>query len=156
MGLKEKINKDLIQALKEKDSLTAGTLRFLLAGVHNREIEKRGKEENSVLDDAEVLEVLTREAKKRKEAAAIYEKGGRRELAEKELNELKTIRNYLPAELGENEIRQSVIETIEKIGAKDPKDFGKVMGEITKKLKGRAEASLISAIVKEQLENKNV
>jgi len=151
MVLKKKINDDLLSALKQKESFKVDTFRFLLASVQNREIEKRGKSGVPDLTDEEILEVLNREAKKRKEAFQIYEKAGRRELAEKELKELEIIKEYLPTELGENEVRKIVIEAIQKIGAKSAEDFGKVMGEAMRQLKGRAESGTVSHIVKELL-----
>ncbi len=151
MVLKKKINDDLLSALKQKESFKVDTFRFLLASVQNREIEKRGKSGVPDLTDEEILEVLNREAKKRKEAFQIYEKAGRRELAEKELKELEIIKEYLPTELGEDEVRKIVIEAIQKIGAKSAEDFGKAMGEAMRQLKSRAESGTVSRIVKELL-----
>lgn len=151
MALKEKINSDLVLALKGKEVLKVDTLRFLLAGIHNREIEKRSREGVQDLSEEEILEVLSREAKKRKEAAQIYEKGGRRELAEKENKELEIIKTYLPSELSEEEIKKIVGELAQKTGIKDEKDFGRLMGEAMKLLKGKAEASVVSRLIKEIL-----
>ncbi len=153
MALKEKLNNDVVQALKNKDALSLETLRFLLASIHNREIEKRSKNGSDVLTDEEVLEVLNKEAKKRKEAAALYERGGRKDLVEKELAELKIIQKYLPAEISEEEILKTVREIISKSDVA-PKDFGKTMGEIMKVLKGKADAARVSEIVKKELEKK--
>ncbi len=154
MDLKARINKDLIAALKSRDNLKTETLRFLLASIHNREIEKRSKADAADLTDEEIYDVLNREAKKRKEAAQIYEKGGRPELAEKELKELEIIKEYLPAELSEEEVRKIAAEAVAKTGAKNEKDFGKVMGEAMKQLKGKADSSVVSRIIKEFLVEK--
>lgn len=151
MDLKEKLSSDVVQALKNKDALSLETLRFLLASIHNREIEKRTKSGSDALIDEEVLEVLVKEAKKRKEAAALYERGGRDDLVQKELAELKIIQKYLPAELGEEEILKIVREIIGKSDAAQ-KDFGKTMGEIMKVLKGKVDAARVSEIVKKELE----
>ena len=151
MGLKERLNSDVVQALKNKDALLLETLRFILAGIHNREIEKRAKNGSAVLTEEEVLEVLTKEAKKRKEAAALYEQGRRDDLAQKELAELKIIQKYLLAGLSDEEILKIVREIIDKNGIAQ-KDFGKAMGEIMKVLKGKADAVRVSAIVRKELQ----
>lgn len=151
MDLKEKINQDLKDAMKSKDGLRLGTLRMVSAAIHNREIEKKGKREDS-LSEEELLEVLGKEAKKRKESAEAYEKGGRNDLAEKERSELNIIKYYLPPELDDNEIRLIIEETIKDLGeGLTEKDFGKVMGKAMPKLKGRADSSKVSMIVKEAL-----
>ena len=150
MALKEKLNSDLYQALKNKESLRVETLRFILSNIHNKEIEKRAKGD-SVLKDEEIIEVLNREAKKRKEAAEIYDKGGRSELKEKEIAELKIIQEYLPEQLNEAEIKKVIEEVLLKLEVKDGKEFGKVMAEIMKQLKGKADATIVNKIVKEKL-----
>lgn len=152
MGLKEKISNELTLAVKSRDAFRADTLRFILAGIHNREIEKRTKEKTSDLTEEEILEVLSREAKKRKEAAGFYEKGGRMELAAKEMKELEIIQAYLPAQLDEAEVEKIVAEITKKIGAKGEKDFGRAMAEAMKALKGKTEAALVSRFVKQYLE----
>jgi uncharacterized protein YqeY len=149
--LKEKINKDLIRAMKEKEELKVGTLRLFSAAVHNREIEKKGKSGSSELTDEEVLEVLRREVKKRKEAGEIYLKGGRPELAEKEEKELRILESYLPVQLDPEAVRKIVEEAFEVVKPQGPKDFGKVMGEAMKKLKGVADSALVSGFIKEKL-----
>lgn len=150
--LKDRINKDLIQALKDKNEVKLGTLRLFLASAHNREIEKRGKGEDPDLTDEEVLEVLRREAKKRKESIEIYGKGGRLDLADKEAAELKILENYLPAQLDPKEAEKIIDEAIERVNPSGAKDFGKVMGEAMKKLKGIADSGLVNKIIKEKLE----
>ncbi|MCX6764772.1 MAG: GatB/YqeY domain-containing protein [Candidatus Nealsonbacteria bacterium] len=163
MNLKEKIQKDLYSALKEKDENRASTLRFLNAQILNREKEKRfklakGKEagannlaNQSNLTDEEIIEVMMSEIKKRKEAILAFEKGNRKDLAEKERKEIDILRGYLPEQLPEEEVRKMAEETIKKIGAKDIKEMGKVMKELSPQIKGRAEGGLVSKIVKEFL-----
>ncbi len=151
MVLKKRISDELLAALKQKESFKAGAFRLLLAAIQNREIEKRSKGGSSDLTDEEVLEVLSREAKKRKEAFQIYEKAGRKDLAEREDKELEIVKAYLPATLGEEEVKKIAIEVIEKIGAKSPADFGKAMGEAMKELKGKAEPGTVSRVIKEIL-----
>jgi uncharacterized protein YqeY len=149
--LAEKINRDLIQAMKNKEELKTGTLRLLSAGIHNREIEKKSKSGSPDLSEDDVLEVLRREVKKRKEAAEIYRKGNRPELAEKEESELKVLEAYLPAQLDADAVRKIVEEAIAAVKPEGAKDFGRVMGEAMKKLKGVADSSLVSGIIKEKL-----
>jgi uncharacterized protein len=162
MNLKEKIQKDLYSALKEKDENKASTLRFLNAQILNREKEKRfklikGKEEEnnlinqSNLTDEEIVEVMMSEVKKRKEAILEFEKGNRKDLADKEKKEIEILKNYLPEQLSEEEIRRIVETTIKKIGVSTIKEMGKVMKELSPQIKGRAEGGLVSKIVKEFL-----
>ncbi|PIS17508.1 MAG: glutamyl-tRNA amidotransferase [Candidatus Nealsonbacteria bacterium CG09_land_8_20_14_0_10_42_14] len=154
MPLKEKIQADLKSAVKGKKEVAVSTLRMLLAAVLNKEKEKRYKlkEEKDVqLTDEEIMETIASEAKKRREAVLEFEKGNRADLAEKEKEEIEVLRKYLPEQMSEEEIRKLVKEAIEKVGAKEPKDMGKVMGELAPQIKGKADGSLVSRIVKESL-----
>ena len=162
--MKEKIQNDLTQAIKTGDSFKLSVLRMVSAAIHNKEIEKRTKlsksgeispaelEEKSHLDDNEVLEVLTSETKKRKEAVAEYEKGGRSDLAEKEKAELEILKQYLPEELSDEELKKIAAEAIKEAGAQSQKDFGKVMSVLMPKIKGRADGAKAGQIVKELLD----
>lgn len=149
--LHQKITIDLKVALKSGDSFRTNTLRFLLSSLHNKEIEKKGKGLEPTLSDDEVIEVLSREAKKRKEAIEAYKKGNRTDLAQKETKELEIIEKYLPEQLTEEEIEKIVKTAIEKTGAKDVKDFGRLMGEAMKELKGKADAILVGEMIKNKL-----
>ncbi len=176
MTLKEKIQNDLTQSVKKKKELESLVLRSLLAAILNKEKEKRYKiiknepeltekelVEKSQLTDEEVVEVIFSEVKKRKEAILGFEKGQRQDLAEKEKKELAILQKYLPEQLSEEEIKKLAKEVIEEIGAKGIKDYnppaalqgkniyGKVMAELMPKVKGKAEGSLVSKIVKELL-----
>ncbi len=149
--LHSKITDDLKIAMKSGNNFEVGVLRMTIAALHNKEIEKKGKGLEAVLSDDEVIEVLTREAKKRKEAAELYVKGNRNDLAEKETKELEIIKKYLPEQMNQEEIEKIVKAAIISTGAKEIKEFGKVMAEAMKDLKGRADASLVSEIVKSKL-----
>lgn len=164
MTLKEKINADLFQAVKQRKEIERSTLRMLKAAILNREKEKRyriAKAEpaflekelvaKSELTDEEVIEVIFSEIKKREEAALAFETGKRLELAEKERREAVILRNYLPELVSEEEIRALAEEAIKEIGAKEIKDMGRVMAELVPKLKGRADNTLVSRVVKELL-----
>jgi uncharacterized protein YqeY len=146
-----KIKSDTVSAMKAKDEVRLGTLRLLSAALHNREIEKRTKGEASELSEDDVLDVIRREVKKRREAIELYEKGGRRDLADKESGELKVLGEYLPPSLAPEEVKKIVAEAVAEVKPSGPKDFGKVMGVAMKKAAGRAESGAISAAVKEAL-----
>lgn len=163
--IKEDLNQNLKTFLKEGKSLEVSTLRQLMSSILNKEKEKRYSlsknspnaseqelEKISQLTDEEILDVISSEAKKRREAAEGFEKGGRAESAEKEKKELEILLKYMPAQMPEEEIRRLVKESIEKIGAKEMKDMGKVMAELMPKTKGRADSSLVSRLVKESLQ----
>jgi uncharacterized protein YqeY len=160
MSLAEKIKDDLKNAMKAGQEFEAGVFRMLLSAFHNKEIEKKGKRAEPELSDDEIIEILSKEGKKRKEAAEIYNKGNRRDLAEKEVKELELIKKYLPEEMPAEEIEKIVKGAIERLGIKDIKDsegkpsasygasFGKVMAEAMKELKGKADAGAVSEIAK--------
>lgn len=149
--LKEDIQKDLNAAVKEKSEIASLTLRMLLAAILSKEKEKRFKTKEENLTDEEVLEVIASEAKKRGEAIEAYEKGGRQELAEKEKKELEVLAKYLPEQLSEQELKNIVAEAIKESGAENSKDVGRVMAQIMPKVKGKADGSRVSQIVKELL-----
>ena len=164
MSLKEKIQANLREALKAGNDLEVGVLRMLSAAVHNKEIEKRTKlfreksainsgklEKESQLIDEEVIEVVSSEVKKRKDSIVEFEKGERADLVEKERKELEVLQKYMPEQLSEEEIKKLVEEAIKKVGASEPKDMGKVMGELMPKAKGCVDGSLVSKIVKDLL-----
>ncbi|MEX2033383.1 MAG: GatB/YqeY domain-containing protein [Candidatus Colwellbacteria bacterium] len=146
MILVDQLKIDTTQALKGGEALKVETLRGLLAAVHNREIELKGKGEE--LSEEEVLTVLGREAKKRKEANQIYSEAGRVELAEKESRELEIIKSYLPPEMGSDEIEVIV----RKVVGDGVTEFGRVMGAVVKETKGRAEPGLVKGIVEKILD----
>lgn len=154
MALKSDIQKDLNAALKGKKELEVSVLRMFLSAVLNKEKDKRyksGKAEDTPLMEEEITDVISSEIKKRREAIDLYEKGARQELADKEKKELEILKQYLPEQMGEEEIRVAVKEAIEKTGAKEVKDMGKVMAELMPKVKGKADGNLVSQIVKELL-----
>jgi len=147
------LNEDLKTALKGGDSFKTGVIRMVLASVKNKEIEKRGKGQEPALGEEELVDLLMKEAKKRKESADIFKQGGRDDLAQKEEQELEFIKNYLSEQLGEEEIEKIVKSSIEKTNAKEIKDMGRVMAEAMKELKGKAQPSLISEIIKRNLQS---
>lgn len=151
--MQQKIKDDLNIFLKAGKSFEAGVLRLIFSVFKNKEIEKKGKGQEAELTDEEVVDILMKEAKKRKEAADVYKKGNREDLAEKEIKELEIIKKYLPEELGAEEIEKIIDKAIAATGAGSVKDIGKVMAEAMKELKGRADASAVGAMIKKKLES---
>jgi uncharacterized protein len=149
MKLKEKINSDLKQAMKDGDALKRDTLRMLESMIKNTEIEKAKKEEG--LSDQEVIEVLSRAVKQRRDSVEQYEKGGRADLADKEKKEIEIISSYLPEQLGEDKMREVIKEIIAQTGATSKTDMGKVMGQAMGKLKGQVDGNVVKRIVEELL-----
>lgn len=146
MSLPEQIKADINQALKENEALKVETLRGLLAALHNREIELRTK--GGELTEEEVLAVLGREAKKRKEAGQIYTGAGRADLADKESKELEIIKKYLPPEMSRDEIEVIVRKVVDS----GVTEFGRVMGAVVKETKGRAEPGVVKEIIERILD----
>ena len=142
MTLKEKINEDIKSALKSGDSLRLSVLRMLNAAISNKEIELRKKDLG--LSDAEVLEAILSEAKKRRDATSEFKNGGRADLAEKELSELKILSEYLPPEISDEELSRVIESGIREAGAANAGDFGKVMKIIMPSLKGKASGDRIA------------
>lgn len=150
MAIKEKIMDDLKQAMKDKDQDRLRVLRSLKSKLLEREISER-KEGEASLSDEQAVEVLMKAAKQRKESIEQFEKGARADLAESEKEELKVINSYLPEMLSEDEIRDIARDKIDELGAEDMSDMGQVMGVMMQDLKGKAEGSLVSKVVKEEL-----
>ena len=148
MSIKETLKTDLNAAMKSRNSVVAETIRMVLTAITNEEVAGKEKKE---LSDAEVITVLTREAKKRREAAEAFEQGGRADRAAAERAEGEVIASYLPAQLSEAEIKNLIAETIAAIGASGPADMGKVMGGLKAKVAGKADGALVSSLVKEAL-----
>lgn len=149
MSLHQKIQDDLKESLKSGDSFRTGTLRLLISALHNKEIEKKGKGQDTELKDEDVIEILNREAKKRKEAFQVYSQNNRSELADKEKKELGIIEGYLPAKLSDEETEKIVSAVLERMP--EEKNFGKIMGEAMKELKGKADAGVVGEIIKKKL-----
>ncbi len=148
-GIKQKLEGDLKEALKESDVLKLSVLRMVLAAIHNKEIQLLKKEGG--LSDEEAIEVLRGEAKRRRDSAQEFEKGGRPELARKELKEIEVLAAYLPAEISEEDLDRILKEGIREAGAQSQKDFGKVMKVVMPILKGKASGDRISAALKRLL-----
>lgn len=150
MALKDQIMADLKQAMKDKEQNRLRVLRSLKSKLLEREISER-KEGEATLSDEQTIEVLMKAAKQRKESIDQFEQGGRDDLVQSEKDELEIINSYLPEMLSEEEVREVAREKIDQLGAENMADMGRVMGAMMQELKGKAEGSLVSKVVKEEL-----
>ncbi len=148
MGLKEKLQADLTDAIRSRNEVVSGTVRMLLAAITNEEVAGKAAK---VLTDAEIITVLSREAKKRREAVEAYTQANRDDLASKEKAEAVVIANYLPAQLTEDEIKKLIQEAINETGASRPAGMGLVMKVIQPKIAGKADGGVVSGLVKAAL-----
>ena len=148
MSIKEQLKKDLTEAIRGRDEITSGTIRMVLTAITNEEVA--GKEAR-VLSDEDVITVLSREGKKRREAAEAFENAGRADKSALEKSEGEVIAKYLPAQLSEADIAAIIAEAIASTGAQGPGDMGKVMGAVKPKIAGKADGGLVSALVKAAL-----
>ncbi len=164
MSLKQKIKDDVKEAMKQKNQELVDVLRMTLSSISTKEKEKRyqiAKEDpakteedlnkESEFSDEEILTAITSEVKKRKDAIALYEQGGRPELADSEKKEIAILMTYLPEQISADELKKLVQESIEKTGAKEIKDTGKIMADLMPQVKGKADNGEISKIIKELL-----
>lgn len=142
----DKINADMISAMKAKNEAATSALRMLKSAIKYKEVDLKRE-----IKDEEVVEVLSKQAKQRKESIDGFEKGNRAEMAAKEKAELALIEGYLPASLGDEELTNLIEEAVKSTGAAGPKDMGKVMGALTPKIKGRADMGKVSGLVKAKL-----
>lgn len=145
--LEEKINKDLVVAMKAKDEVTLRSIRAIKSAILLAKTDGSGK----AIDEAAEVQMLQKLLKSRQDSHDIYVKNNRPELAQKELEEIEVIRRYLPKMLEGAELEAVLKEIIAEVGASSPQDMGKVMGAATKKLAGKAEGRAISAMVKDLL-----
>ena len=148
MGLKEKLQGDLTEAIRGRAEVKSGTIRMLLAAITTEEVS--GKEAR-VLTDAEIITVLSREAKKRREAVEAYIAAKRTDLADKEKAEGEVIAQYLPAQLSEDEIKKMIADAIAETGATGPTGMGSVMKVLSPKIAGKADGGVVSGLVKAAL-----
>jgi len=146
MTLKEQLANDLRNALRSKDELRKMTLRLALAAIHNAEIAK-----GSELSEEEVVVVIAKQVKQRRESIAQFDQGGRQDLVAQEQKELQILLEYMPPQLSEEEIRSRANEAIEQVGAASPAQMGDVMRVLMPQLKGKADGQVVSRIVKDIL-----
>jgi uncharacterized protein len=144
--LRDSIATDMREAMKAREPIRVGALRMLMTAVKNTEVEKLHE-----LSDDEVLEVIAREAKRRRESIEAFSQGGRTDLVEKETGELAVLEAYLPTKLSDEELSAMVDQAIAETGASNPKQMGEVMKALMPKLRGRADGAQVSAMVKARL-----
>lgn len=147
--LTEKIQNDLKDAMRAKDEQKLSIIRMLKSAIQYYEINKGGAGYEAT--DEDVIDVVGKEIKKRKESIELYEKGGRPELAEKEQSEITVLQTYLPEQLSEEAVTKMVEDAITQTGASEMKDMGKVMGILNPQIKGKADAGFVSSLVKNKL-----
>lgn len=147
MTLKEQINGEILTAMKAREVLKLDTLRMLKADVIKYEVSGADK----VATDEVVIDLVKKGIKQRKEASTAFDKGGKADLAQKELDEIKILETYMPEQMNEDQVKVVVQEVLDQTGASGPTDFGKVMGATMGKLKGQADGALVGKVVKELL-----
>jgi len=147
MSLSDRLNEDMKQAMKNQDKFRLSVIRMLRASIKSREIDLR-----KTLSDDEVLDVLSREIKQRKDSLQEFEKAGRMDLVENLKAEIDIISDYMPKQLDEEELKQIVQQTIQEVGASTKADMGKVMGALMPKVKGRADGRLVNQLVQQALQ----
>ncbi len=146
MSLKDRITDDMKAAMRSGERARLSSIRLILAAIKQREVDER-----VTLDDAQVLGVLEKMIKQRRESIAQFQSGGRGDLVAKETAELDVIKGYLPAQLSEAEVSSLIDEAIGATGAASIKDMGKVMGAVRQKAQGRTDMGALSARIKERL-----
>lgn len=146
MSLTSKIQADMRSAMKSKNADLVSTIRLLLAAIKQQEIDKREQ-----LTDSDVLTIVERLVKQRRESIQIYTEAGRNDLASKESAELEILTTYLPKQLTDEEVELIIQETLSSLDAREPKDMGKVMAALKTQLSGKADLSRVSTRVRELL-----
>ena len=145
--MKSRISQDLKIAMKAREALRVSTLRLMLS-----EIERKEKEKGLPAEEEAIIQIFYTMIKKRREAIELFIKGNRQDLADKEEKEIPIIEAYLPKQMSEDEIRQEALAVMSELGVSGVKELGKIMGVLSKKLAGKAQGSIISRIVKEELQ----
>ena len=149
--LRARINDDLKHALKSKDQVALSTLRLMLAATKDRDIAARSEGNCDGIDDAEIISLLQKMIRQRRDSIDTYEKAGRRELVEREAAEIEVIKRFLPQEMAAEEVESAVAAAISETAAANLKDMGKVMGALKAQYAGRMDFGKANQIVKQRL-----
>ncbi len=149
--LRSRLNDALKDAMKAKDSLAVSTLRLILAALKDRDIAGRSKGNSDGISEDEILEMLQKMVRQRRDSIEMYTKAGREELAEREANEIVVIERFLPQALGEDEMRAAIDTVVAELDASSIKDMGRVMAELKQRYAGQMDFGKASATVKELL-----
>ena len=144
--LKQQIQGDMKATMKSGDKRTLGTIRLILAAIKQIEVDSRTE-----VDDAQVLTILDKMVKQRRDSITQFEKADRADLVEQEAFEIEVLKEYLPQALSDDEIATMVTEAIASCGAESMRDMGKVMGQLKPKMQGRADMGAVSALIKQKL-----
>jgi len=144
--LKQRFNDDLKQAMKAGDTVKRSTLRMLLAAIHNAEIAKQDK-----LEESDILGIVAKEVRQRQESIEAFKQGNRQDLADQEEAEMAILKEYLPEQMSREEVAAAAAKVIKEVGAEGPRDKGKVMSQLMPQLKGKADGREINAVVTELL-----
>lgn len=147
--LKQQLQEELKQSMLARDEVRTSTIRMLLSALSYAEIQKGGAGYEA--SDEDVLAVIQKEAKQRRDSIEAFQTGGRQEMADKEKKELEILQKYLPEQMSEDEIRQLVDHAVSETGAESMQDIGKVMGALMPNVKGKADGNLVNRIVREKL-----
>lgn len=148
---RSELNDALKHAMRAKDACAVSTLRLILAALKDRDIAARGKGKSDGIGDDEILELLHKMIRQRRDSIELYEKGGRQDLADREAEEIEVIERFLPPQLDEAEVQGAVQEVIEELEAGTIKDMGRVMAALKERYAGRMDFGKASALVKEHL-----
>lgn len=153
MDLRTRITSSIKQAMRDKDSARLSTLRLINAAIKDRDIAVRGEGVDEGVGDDEVLGILGKMVKQRKDTAKTYEEGGRLDLAERELSEIEIIEEFLPQKLSDKEVTKAIDAAVAETGASSIRDMGRVMGVLKSKYTGQMDFGAVGARVKDRLAN---
>ena len=151
MELRQRISAALKQAMRDKESERLATLRLINAAIRDREIAKRAEDGEDAVQEAEVLDILSKMVKQRRESVRAYEEAGRLDLAEAEQDEIAVIEEFLPRKLSEAEVEKAIDAAVEEVGASSIRDMGKVMGALKARYTGQMDFGAVGAKVKARL-----
>ena len=151
MDMRERVNTALKQAMKDKAADRLTTLRLINAAIKDQEIALRGGDDDTQIGDAEILAILGKMTKQRKESVRAYEEGGRLDLAERERSEIEVIEEFLPRQMNDDEVNDAIDKAISDIGASSIRDMGKIMGALKEQYNGQMDFGAVGPMVKEKL-----
>ncbi len=151
MDMRTRVTTALKQAMKDKAVARLATLRLITAAIKDQEIAARGSGGSETISDAEILTIMSKMTKQRQESARVYEEGNRLDLAERELEEIGVIEEFLPRQMESDEVSAAILKAVEATGAGSIRDMGKVMGVLKGKYTGQMDFSKVGPLVKDQL-----
>lgn len=149
--LRDELNQSLKEAMRARDSQALTTVRLILAALKDRDIQARSEGQGDGIGDDEILDMLTKMVKQRREAMSLYEKGNRQDLVDKEQNEIEVIQRFLPQQLTDSELDAAVLQAIGELEAASVKDMGRVMGVLKQRYAGRMDFGKASGLAKAKL-----